>query len=221
MVSAEARRSLGQIGIRSIAPEHAMAAIEQLLASSDHPQVAVADIDWRRFGEFYSFGRQRQLLAEVAPAPGPARENSTHSVGALDDEVVRLAPQDRRDWLIRTLQREVATVLDLDGAELPDVRTGFFRLGMDSLMAVELKDRLVRAFGIPFPATLVIDYPNIAELAEHVDAAVFGCSSRAGSQATPVRSEAPVVSAQDEEPGALPASISEKLAKLESLLRNS
>ena len=40
--------------------------------------------------------------------------------------------------------------------------------GLDSLMAVELKNRFESELGIPLPATLAWNYPTIATLSEHL-----------------------------------------------------
>ena len=66
------------------------------------------------------------------------------------------------------LQRELQAVLRLPSA--PSSTVGFFDLGMDSLMAVELRNRLNRAFSDAYaaPNTLVFDFPTIAELARHL-----------------------------------------------------
>lgn len=42
---------------------------------------------------------------------------------------------------------------------------GFFELGLDSLMSVELKRRLESAVKKPLPSTLTFNYPNVASLA--------------------------------------------------------
>ncbi|MCY4644059.1 MAG: type I polyketide synthase, partial [Bacteriovoracales bacterium] len=66
------------------------------------------------------------------------------------------------------LQREVASVLRLPKA--PDATVGFFDLGMDSLMAVEFRNRLNQAFDGQYtaPNTVVFDYPDITTLAAHI-----------------------------------------------------
>ncbi len=61
----------------------------------------------------------------------------------------------REELLVSFLQQEVQAVLRLPSAPAPTV--GFFDLGMDSLMAVELRNRLNRAFSGAYaaPNTLV------------------------------------------------------------------
>ena len=70
--------------------------------------------------------------------------------------------------LISFLQQEVQAVLRLSSAPSPTV--GFFDLGMDSLMTVELRNRLNRAFAGEYVAsnTVVFDYPDISSLASHI-----------------------------------------------------
>ena len=70
--------------------------------------------------------------------------------------------------LVAFLQREVQAVLRLPSAPSPSV--GFSDLGMDSLMSVELRNRLNQTLAGEFvvSTTAVFDYPNIAGLARHL-----------------------------------------------------
>jgi acyl carrier protein len=59
----------------------------------------------------------------------------------------------------------VAATLRWRDGRLPDPARGFFEMGMDSLMAIEIKNRLQAELGIPLRATVVFNYPNITALA--------------------------------------------------------
>jgi acyl carrier protein len=171
MVEDEAHKRLARIGVRSLRPADAIAALECALSCGE-AQIAIADIDWKKFRQLYAFGAMRGLLADVAPADTRGAA-PTPSSAAYDAELAHLTGAERRDALVARLQREVGAVLGLAADAPPDVRTGFFRLGMDSVMAVDLRDRLSRAFGVPLAATIAFDYPNIAELA-HLLATTLG-----------------------------------------------
>jgi acyl carrier protein len=71
----------------------------------------------------------------------------------------------RADSLIELLQREVAAVLRLPDSTAVALNAGLFEMGMDSLMAVELRRRLERAAGQALPSTLTFNYPNVGALA--------------------------------------------------------
>ncbi|MGE3806182.1 MAG: SDR family NAD(P)-dependent oxidoreductase, partial [Gemmataceae bacterium] len=70
--------------------------------------------------------------------------------------------------MVSHVQQQVARVLGLPAGQLPDLKKGFFELGMDSLMAVELRNRLQKELGTPLHATLVFDYPNVEALANYL-----------------------------------------------------
>jgi acyl carrier protein len=59
----------------------------------------------------------------------------------------------------------VAQVLGLGPSETLDPDTGFFDLGMDSLMSQELRRRLEEGAGRSLPASAVFNYPNARALA--------------------------------------------------------
>jgi acyl carrier protein len=75
----------------------------------------------------------------------------------------------RHDLLVEFVQHEVAAVLGLGDATAVPIATGLFDLGMDSLMAVELKRRLERGVARPMPSTLTFNYPNVGALAKFLE----------------------------------------------------
>nr|WP_293093854.1 beta-ketoacyl synthase N-terminal-like domain-containing protein [Okeania sp. SIO2F4] len=84
-------------------------------------------------------------------------------------QILEKTPQkERQSLLIDYLQNQIATVLGLPPSELPDPDIGFFEMGMDSLMAVELKKRLEKTLLISLSETLAFNYPNISALSSHI-----------------------------------------------------
>src|SRR6516225_628246 len=62
------------------------------------------------------------------------------------------------------IEKETAIVLGFGSAL--DCDQGFFEMGLDSLMAVELRSRLEKALGISLPVTMLFDQPTIHTLAD-------------------------------------------------------
>ncbi len=64
------------------------------------------------------------------------------------------------------ITRLVVDLLDLSVPPRPSVE--FVRLGMDSLVAVELRDRLVVELGLGLPMAIAMDHPTVRRLTSAV-----------------------------------------------------
>ncbi|MFJ9423572.1 type I polyketide synthase [Streptomyces sp. NPDC101249] len=100
----------------------------------------------------------------AAPATGTAAPADFRArLAALD------GPQ-RQALLHRTVLAHVAAVLGHASAESLDAGRGFLDLGMSSLTAVELRNRLNAETGLTLPSTLIFDHPDPAALVQHLGA---------------------------------------------------
>jgi acyl carrier protein len=156
MTSPEAATLLSRIGVRVLAPERALEALNYLPAVS---QLAIADIEWHRFQSSYEARKPRPFLDHIRPdvhqpsEPGPSERKGGKTF-----------TRDRSS-LVEALEREAARVLGFESAGL-DRDLGFFEMGMDSLLAMEFRGRIESSLGIAIPATLLFDSPSIHALAD-------------------------------------------------------
>ena len=76
-------------------------------------------------------------------------------------------------------------VLGLDESQSINSQQGLNSLGMDSLMAVELRSRLQSGLGCELPATVAFDHPSIAALAEHLLGQVLNFDTASAKRSAP------------------------------------
>ncbi|MFE3169924.1 type I polyketide synthase, partial [Streptomyces sp. NPDC059224] len=112
------------------------------------------------------------------------------------DRLRALTVPERRRAALDLVRTQAAGVLDLAGAEQVGAEQSFADLGVDSLTALELRNRLGAATGLRLPTTLVFDHPTPAELAG------FVLAEAGGLQPGP-ESAAPVLAAAADEPIAI------------------
>jgi acyl carrier protein len=72
--------------------------------------------------------------------------------------------QQRAEILGEHLHAETLRILGLDSTQRIDFDTPLVELGLDSLMAVEMRNALNNAMEQNLPATLLFDYPTIQSL---------------------------------------------------------
>ena len=161
------RRWAGQ-GLTPMPPHEGVAALQDLL-DSGHTQVAVLAMDWRRYREQFVKASMPPFLSRLAADPETAGEASRSPRAAwLRIELEDAAPRKRMNLLLDHVRRQAITVLGLPAAYSLDAQQGLRDLGLDSLLALELRSRLQAAVGEPLPATLAFDCPTVADMARYL-----------------------------------------------------
>jgi acyl carrier protein len=169
--SAQTKRLL-DLGISTLATEQALQIFNSL--SRETPtQLAVATIDWPRFLKNFPNATNDRLYTAVRQLQNADKRatleasTSAKQVGwrELLIEVDRSA-RDRR--LVELLKAAINQVIGASENEPIELRKPLFDLGLDSLTAVELKNRLETNFLCSLGTTLLFDYPTLEALSGHL-----------------------------------------------------
>lgn len=157
-----------QIGLEIMPTDQALALLQYLL-TAPIAQVTVSAVNWHSFKPVYEARRRRMFLDQIAVelAHDAASGRSQSSFVA---HLKQLAPEERRDALIEHVQAAVGQVLGVDPAHPVDPDQGFFQMGMDSVMSIELKRNLEHSLGCSVPTTAAFEHPTTAALATYIAA---------------------------------------------------
>src|SRR5215469_10594103 len=121
--------------------------------------VIVRQLNWIRL---ICFG-----LSRARPEPGAAGLSPTHNTNTLRARLAALASDaERLKALVALAQEDIAAVLALHGASSVPADVPLRELGLDSLMAVELRNRLSARVGAKLPTTVAFDYPTPTAMAQ-------------------------------------------------------
>ncbi|MFF8452759.1 type I polyketide synthase [Streptomyces leeuwenhoekii] len=183
---------------------------ERFLASLAELHVRGVAVDWSRVFALrgartvglpaYAFQRERHWLtgtgvpaaapATLPPAAAPAQDTARarDTAGAGNPAATPPGP-----GMLGLVRSALAVVLGHAGGDAVDPGTTFKELGVDSLSAVELRDRLSAATGLTLPAGVLFGHPTPAELADHLRELASG-----GEEST-----APAAAAASDEPVAI------------------
>ena len=206
MADEDARAQLDKRGVRTLSPADALAGMAELMLTSSGQGAAhgiVAKIDWPSFLPLYQLAGKRSFLEQLdREVPQSASAPTPSGTTRLVEQLTNAPSQQRKKLVVDYLRDVVAEVTRIDVAEIRD-EAGFFAVGMDSLMAVELRTRVERAVGKELPATLAMDYPRLVDVADYLldDVLSIGAPASATSAAPPN----PVIKTRSDEPIAIVA----------------
>ena len=154
----------GADGLGAIAPSDGMLVLGLLLRDAA-PQAAVSPIDWPRLVARLDGARPPPLLQDLAAAEQArhAPQPAAASPARERIDLSQLDPAQRRERLAALVRQELATVLALGSAAAAiEDDASFTSLGLDSLTAVELRNRLQRTLGCSVPATAAFEWPSVS-----------------------------------------------------------
>ncbi len=175
MIRDQELRELSKRGVESLSPEQGTAALEQLWTSGNL-QTTVANINWSSLKQLYEIGRRRLLLEEIEVEPLPTQLSNSQPKAQpthikqykLLERLEASSPRERENLLITHLQSEVAQVLEMTASQI-DVLQPLNTMGLDSLMAVELRKRVQTDLGVDVPIVKFIEDISIVDLATEVN----------------------------------------------------
>ncbi|MCX6049752.1 MAG: SDR family NAD(P)-dependent oxidoreductase [Chloroflexi bacterium] len=157
----ENRQQMAAQGMGFISPHQALQTFAYLLRQHK-PQVGVTPIDWSTFqtegtvaNPFYANLRQASAIQAVPVASPP---------GHLRQQLAAAAGETRNQLLLAYLRTAIAKLVGRRAPEQIDPRQGLLEIGLDSLMAIELRNQLARALEQRLPSTVVFDYPTVEKL---------------------------------------------------------
>jgi acyl carrier protein len=143
-------------------PERALEAMGRLIREGT-TQAAAIPVDWSKYREFYPSGTVPALLSELAAEAAATPSQAVHR-GEMRDAILDADPDQRLQLLQTYLSKQVARVLGLSPSQL-DIQQPLTNLGLDSLMAVELKNRISTDLGVNVPMVKFLQGFSVAQAA--------------------------------------------------------
>lgn len=147
--SSAASAQLAATGLTPLVPGEALAMLPRLLGNTAS-NIAVVRADW-------DMGSAGELTQDLRKAKAGAPAGRTGVVAALPKRQQAAA-------LLSVLQSEAALALGIGNADDIQTDRDLFQLGLDSLMALRIRNAAEKAINRSLPATIVFDHPSLGVL---------------------------------------------------------
>ncbi len=201
-IGAAAARHVGERvstqGIGVITPQKGLEVLELILA--EHAvEVGVLPVNWNVFAR--QFAALPPFYSELVSAPPPPPTTAAAAVPpppAILQQLATAPATKRRGLLAGYVKEQAAKVLGLESSHPIDKDQPLQKLGLDSLMAVELRNLIGSVLGLQrsLPATLLFDYPTITAVADYLASEVLKLEAAPESEKGNGRQEAALTELQ-------------------------
>ncbi len=153
-------------GVRGIKPADGLGILKTII-NEDRAGTCALDIDWVEYVDYISHVKVFKLFENLTD---DLKTNSQKRVKMENDEASKklnnALPEQRLEILLDIVQDVAKRVIGLDQSlEIP-VDKPLMDEGFDSLMAVEMRNRLDNAIGVKLPVTLLFDYPTLEKISD-------------------------------------------------------
>ncbi len=159
------RHRMSEQGIGVITPELGIEVFAHLLSQSV-AHVGISPIHW---GKYLDSGTDASVFCEafateVTSDVDPDRSSPVDMEPELIHQLIQRAAEERRTYLEQYLRTVIASVLGSTSPQRIDLYQGLADLGLDSLMAIELRNKIQSEIGQSLSPTLLFDYPTLVDL---------------------------------------------------------
>lgn len=155
----------------TLKPAQGLQSLNQLLAQP-MAQMAVLPVPWSEYFKLFPQAANRAFLQSIVQTSG--QQTQTQSQRQFLQQLDGLPVEQRLTQLITHVQTQVALVMGISPPESLDVERGMFEMGMDSLMALELKNALETSLGAAIPAVVAFEHPSVAALSTYLAQEILG-----------------------------------------------
>ena len=162
-VDEQHQRRWAGLGLMSIQPSAGVRMLQSVLEGARQPQVAAMPIDRSKLPP-----QVPAFFEEMVIRTESAEETAAYATIDVLPELLSLDGRARTEALIEYLSGQISEVLALDVAQAIDPQRSLLDFGIDSLMTMELRNRLQSALAISIAADELLSSPTLGELAELV-----------------------------------------------------
>jgi mycoketide-CoA synthase len=186
------RARFGRDGIVAMSSDEALELMDTALIV-DEPFLLPAHIDLAALRVKFDNGTLPPMFVDLINAPTRRQVDDSlaaaKSKSALLQRLEGLPEDEQQAVLLDLVRSNIATVLGSSSSDAIDPDRAFQELGFDSLTAVEMRNRLKSATGLPLSPTLIFDYPNSAALAGYMYGELVGSAEQQAPAAAPGEAE--------------------------------
>jgi aryl carrier-like protein len=149
-----------------ITPEQGLQALERLMRS-EATQACLIPVNWLELQRHYPASSSAPMLSALMARRAPRPASSEQVVRIQRSQLLSAETPARQAMLVSYLREKISNVLGASPASL-DEHEALTNMGLDSLMALELKNRIDADLELGLPLVQLLQGPSMSGLASYL-----------------------------------------------------
>jgi acyl carrier protein len=154
-------RRLSQSGLMPIDLTDGLSMLSDIIGAAP-ANISVIPARWQDYLKNYYFGKASPYLSALTGTPNATDERNEEPDFLA--RVQKLPPAARQKTVQQAILKEIERVMSLDTGVGFDIERPLQELGLDSLMAIDIRNGLGRLLGSTLPTAILYKHPSVAEL---------------------------------------------------------
>nr|VFJ45201.1 MAG: thioester reductase domain-containing protein [Candidatus Kentron sp. DK] len=165
------RARFAAMGMAGIEPERGVAILDELMGQAEGIQVGASPVNWTKF--FEQFPEPPVFLSELVP--------DDSSTVPIKDRLAQAGEGEYEGILMGFIQERITGVLGMGPSQL-DVSRPMSDMGLDSLMAVEMRNRIRSELDVEIPVARFVAEGTLLGLTREIKARLTGTAPGAAPE---------------------------------------
>jgi acyl transferase domain-containing protein/acyl carrier protein len=162
MASPDFQKWLTQMGVGTLPPEQAIDVLCSLIGTNCI-QTTVAKMNWDIFKELYEASKKRPLLETITGRSQEVTKQSSEQQSEILQRLFKTSEHEHYSLLLEYIQDLAVEILGLNVSQF-DIHQSLNTMGLDSLMAFELRNRIKTDLGVEVPLVKFLEDLNVEGL---------------------------------------------------------
>jgi acyl transferase domain-containing protein/NAD(P)-dependent dehydrogenase (short-subunit alcohol dehydrogenase family)/acyl carrier protein len=161
------KRRIETKGLQTIEADEALLSFQRMLALQAAQLVALK-VDWPQFSREFPDGIGPSFFDSASGSRAMVSPSAAKKASDLLERLGRLPSGERREFLAEEIERQAGAVLGIASGKRIERHQSLHDVGLDSLMAVELRNTLCQRLNCTLTPTVLFDYPTIETLVNYL-----------------------------------------------------
>jgi NADPH:quinone reductase-like Zn-dependent oxidoreductase/surfactin synthase thioesterase subunit/ubiquinone/menaquinone biosynthesis C-methylase UbiE/aryl carrier-like protein len=159
--NSETRNFLANHGWNPVTLTNVLSGLESTMLEGE-TQIGIFDVDWSVFAETFPHNATSGRFAHLHNDEERQGSGETEQTG-FADQLNSATPGDRENIAHEVLRSMISNILGMSKEKI-DVQTPLTRMGIDSLMANQIRSWLTNQAGVPFSMMQIMQGPTLSEI---------------------------------------------------------